>query len=346
MIAEPNINNAPDKKPNEAPAQQPPEAIQAPILRDAGPSFELPYLMEYTPEAMLAEIRRVAALVEYPVLSLRRFDRYGRVYSRTVINHFGSWRAALERAGLSHRYSGCHAGPRTAGRKSDDELLEEIRALAKAKGAGSLRTKDLEASEILSLSALRYRFGSIAKALAEAGVAQLCPTRRRTPAELHANLLALWRHYGRAPYMREVDQPPSAIHNGPYLRAYRTWKRALAAFVKRMKDDPLVKAGMAREAAAVETRRRNDRLREEDNRGIPLSLRFKVLQRDRFRCVACGASPVHDAGCKLQVDHIAPFSKGGRTEIGNLRTLCARCNLGKGARAEKEVHHRGAKARS
>lgn len=30
-----------------------------------------------------------------------------------------------------------------------------------------------------------------------------------------------------------------------------------------------------------------------------------------------------------QIDHIVPFSKGGKTNIENLRTLCKDCTLGK-----------------
>ena len=56
-------------------------------------------------------------------------------------------------------------------------------------------------------------------------------------------------------------------------------------------------------------------------------LRYRVMKRDGFRCVLCGATI--DDGVKLHVDHIVPVSKGGRTEMSNLRTLCERCNLGK-----------------
>lgn len=62
------------------------------------------------------------------------------------------------------------------------------------------------------------------------------------------------------------------------------------------------------------------------------SLRYEILKRDGFRCVLCGATAKD--GVKLHVDHIYPVSKGGRTERSNLRTLCERCNLGKGAKLE------------
>lgn len=62
------------------------------------------------------------------------------------------------------------------------------------------------------------------------------------------------------------------------------------------------------------------------------SLRYDVLARDGFRCQICGAT--QDDGRKLHVDHIVPVSHGGRTEMSNLRTLCDRCNLGKGSKIE------------
>ena len=58
------------------------------------------------------------------------------------------------------------------------------------------------------------------------------------------------------------------------------------------------------------------------------ALRYQVLTRDGHKCVICGATA--QDGVKLHVDHIVPVSKGGKTELNNLRTLCDRCNLGKG----------------
>ena len=57
-------------------------------------------------------------------------------------------------------------------------------------------------------------------------------------------------------------------------------------------------------------------------------IRYQVLLRDGERCVICGASAKD--GITLHIDHIKPLAKGGKTEMSNLRTLCERCNLGKG----------------
>lgn len=67
------------------------------------------------------------------------------------------------------------------------------------------------------------------------------------------------------------------------------------------------------------------------SRTISDKLRYQVLKRDNFKCCACGASPAKDPSVELHIDHIIPWSKGGKTELANLQTLCSRCNLGKGA---------------
>jgi len=73
------------------------------------------------------------------------------------------------------------------------------------------------------------------------------------------------------------------------------------------------------------------RMRAQYERGVmTASMRYDVLRRDSHRCVKCGASGKD--GAKLHVDHIVPVSKGGRTEMSNLQTLCERCNLGKSNR--------------
>lgn len=56
-------------------------------------------------------------------------------------------------------------------------------------------------------------------------------------------------------------------------------------------------------------------------------MRYNVLKRDGFRCCICGATA--NDGVKLEVDHIVPVSKGGKSTYDNLQTLCERCNRGK-----------------
>ena len=65
------------------------------------------------------------------------------------------------------------------------------------------------------------------------------------------------------------------------------------------------------------------------SRTISDKLRYQVLKRDNFKCCACGASPAKNPSVELHIDHIIPYSKGGKTIIENLQTLCSKCNLGK-----------------
>lgn len=63
-------------------------------------------------------------------------------------------------------------------------------------------------------------------------------------------------------------------------------------------------------------------------RGMSPRLRYLILQRDSFRCRACGSSADE---ATLHVDHIIPVSAGGKSTADNLQTLCQPCNAGKAA---------------
>jgi hypothetical protein len=65
-------------------------------------------------------------------------------------------------------------------------------------------------------------------------------------------------------------------------------------------------------------------------------LRFSILERDGFKCRACGRSP-REHNIKLHVDHIVPIAKGGLTEPRNLHTLCQDCNSGKSDKLVAEM---------
>ena len=64
------------------------------------------------------------------------------------------------------------------------------------------------------------------------------------------------------------------------------------------------------------------------NRHIPMSIRRQVWQRDEGCCSYRDFKSNRKCGSKhlLQVDHIQPFSLGGKHEIQNLRLLCANHN--------------------
>lgn len=63
---------------------------------------------------------------------------------------------------------------------------------------------------------------------------------------------------------------------------------------------------------------------------VTLSMREKVFARDNYRCRYCKTKG--SANNRLEVDHIYPISKGGKSTLNNLQTLCHRCNQKKGAK--------------
>ena len=64
------------------------------------------------------------------------------------------------------------------------------------------------------------------------------------------------------------------------------------------------------------------------------NIRYNVLKRDNYTCQICGASAKD--GAKLHVDHIIPISRGGKTVMSNLQTLCERCNIGKSNKMDED----------
>lgn len=58
-------------------------------------------------------------------------------------------------------------------------------------------------------------------------------------------------------------------------------------------------------------------------------LREAIKKRDNYTCCICGNSVFNEPNLLLEVDHIIPISKGGKTEACNLQTLCWRCNRAK-----------------
>lgn len=92
--------------------------------------------------------------------------------------------------------------------------------------------------------------------------------------------------------------------------------------------DDLVRA-MNRMRHARQQRTAYEQQRNTERAKMTDAIRVDVFRRDGYTCRFCGARP---PAVVLHVDHIVPVSRGGLTEMDNLQTLCASCNLGKGNR--------------
>jgi len=336
--------------------------------RKAGLDDALPV---YSDAAILEDLRRVSESFPDGPFTSEFYLAHGGRYSRTTFKRwFGGWRKALDAAGIGNRFGGPLTTERMRSQPgramSNEDILAQIRAISARLGKASLAGADIVANSKLTQSQLFRRFGSVSAALRQAGVEQVSHGRRHTEDEVFENLLEVWTHYGRPPAVSEMDRPPSTIGKNTYIHRYGGWRKALKAFVERANLEADAKpaldsnrdssvladpvnptespttgaAGTSRPQPASQittrprvTRREPTNISPTERRDPNIGLRFKVFQRDRFRCQLCGQSPASQLSCKLHVDHIIPFSKGGKTIFENLQTLCSHCNVGKSNRS-------------
>ena len=58
-------------------------------------------------------------------------------------------------------------------------------------------------------------------------------------------------------------------------------------------------------------------------------MRFSIYNRDNYRCRICGKNCRYSND--LEIDHIVPIARGGKSVYNNLQSLCRRCNKLKGS---------------
>jgi HNH endonuclease len=153
-----------------------------------------------------------------------------------------------------------------------------------------------------------------------------------------------------------MTAPLSRFSTRPYIDRFGNWSKALEKFIEVANQEPTeaelnpsmdssepisdsetnpnTNQEIVNEVKAVESKpkmsiRVEGVFKHKTKRDINLQKRWKVFNRDNFKCVSCGRSPAKDPNVELHVDHIKPWSKGGETVLENLQTLCATCNLGK-----------------
>jgi 5-methylcytosine-specific restriction endonuclease McrA len=240
---------------------------------------------------------------------------------------FGCWEKAMNAAGLSDRFDSSNKAV------SKEDIITELQAVSSKLGTKTFSREQFNANAPFKDSVIRKVFGTWRKAMVAAGLTANKLGQRYSDEECFENLLQVWTHYGRQPQHREMSHPPSIVGPKAYTLRWGTWTKALYAFVSRVNDD-LQSVNTSSEPKSQSSTALKSKTAERDSRDIRLGLRYTVLSRDRFKCVLCGNSPAISIDCHLHVDHIFPFSKGGKTEIDNLRTLCQRCNLGKSNRIE------------
>lgn len=289
--------------------------------------FELTTLESYSDENLLAELRRVTAELNGKSLTIEKFNELSRVHYTTLRRRFGSWKNALDLAGISEIIA-----PRTIP-LTREAVIASLRAFAIEFPGTPVTREEIAHRMGVDTNTITRKFGKWPDLLSEVGISSVPLGRRYTDEDCYENIVALWTHYGRQPNFAELNRPPSTVGSKAYVLRWGGWRAALGAFIKYVNQEPQAIQEITPEKSGFEIPASQTPL-VTSPRSISLSLRYKVLSRDKFRCVICGRSPAKDVNIELHVDHIHPWSKGGQNIEENLRTLCFDCNLGKGAKIE------------
>ncbi|MGA2121530.1 MAG: HNH endonuclease [Methanoregula sp.] len=225
----------------------------------------------------------------------------------------------------------------------EDKKIEALENAAKHFNYIEFSWRDFNKVSTISASAIKTHFGSWKKGLAalkkhlqQKGLnlspRPYAPQRIYSDKDLFDEMGRIWQKVGQRPSRTEWEASDPKISIGAYKKRFGSWTNACQKFIEFQIGGDILSDTFVRskeEDFVVHEKNGKVRYSKENSRNVSLSLRYKVLNRDHFKCVFCGKNPSTDFGTKLHIDHIIPFSKGGKSTLENLQTLCDSCNLGK-----------------
>lgn len=227
----------------------------------------------------------------------------------------------------------------------EDKILVELKKAAKHFNYIEFAWREFDKIADISANTVKKHFGSwkkgliaLKKHLQQKGLdlspRPYAPNRIYSDKELFDEMERIWQKVGQRPSRTEWEMSEPKIAYQTYKKRFGGWGNACLKFIEhKMGGDILADDFVLPEREEQKTQQENKvEYKKENSRNVSLSLRLAVLSRDNFRCVFCGKSPATDIGTKLHIDHIDPFSKGGKSTLENLQTLCEECNLGKSNR--------------
>lgn len=203
---------------------------------------------------------------------------------------------------------------------SNEALITDVQRVAKTLGRVSLRYHEYKSQERFSPNTVTRRFGGWNKAMELTGLTKVRQY-RISDEELFKNLEDIWIRLGRQPRREEISKSNSRYSGSAYEYRFKTWNAALRAFAAYINGPENSTSVEVIPQEPVGTR---------SPRVVSDRLRFRIMKRDHFKCQKCGRSPATDPTVILHIDHVKPWSMGGKTSEDNLETLCSKCNLGKG----------------
>jgi hypothetical protein len=262
-------------------------------------------------KAMLkAELQSIAEKSKGPRLDHPTYLKLGGTYcTATFMNHFGSWRKAVESVGRS-------AGPVGARNLSNEDFFGELQRVWETLGRQPTAS-EMKSLGNISAKSFHVRFGSWTKA-----IHAFCEDRADTGVD-ECNVLGSSDTSAISSY--DASNRPFAV------------PQVAPSAVTAATDDemPQVIERSRLNAAHAEAEAGVEYIVMTTPRLPSPKLRFRVLSRDCFRCVYCGRGPASHPDVVLHVDHKTAYSRGGETIFDNLQATCSVCNLGKSDSGDK-----------
>jgi hypothetical protein len=288
--------------------------------------FELnEYHRNVSNEELINDVKRTANHAGKNTLTSDEYSKLGKFHSTTLVRRFGSWKKVLELSNLETK------GHSFAYTFNDDDVKKDLYRVAKIYDKETLTKKEYDKYGKYHSSTLMKRYNGRWNDILSLANMKVNLNRNFSDEDLFEEIERIWILLGRQPTTTDIKKGISKYSLNSYSRRFGGWRNALQAFVDYINDDE----GDLREQSFNVEERGNasetnlEVVQHKTPRDVNLKLRFKTLQRDNFKCCACGASPAKDTSVELHIDHIIPWSKGGETVIDNLQTLCSKCNLGK-----------------
>ena len=289
-------------------------------------------------EELINDVINTARNLGVTSLTVKKYSQNGNFYSSTLIRRFGSWKKVLT---LCHLDLKNHSFRVNA---SNDDIIKDVIRVKNIYKKDTITRQEYDAYGVFRGGTL-FRHGMTWNQILQMCGLELNENRNISNENIFAEIERLWIKLGRQPTTTDIRNGESIYSLNTFTRHFGGWRNALIAFIKLVNEkdeqDPVadeqnpavteipLNPSLPESALIVQDVETGDTQKHKTPREPNLRLRFKVLQRDQFRCCSCGASPAKDPGVELHVDHIFPWSKGGEKVLENLQTLCSRCNGGK-----------------
>jgi len=288
------------------------------------------YHQGITDDEIIEDIRKVSSEYGDRYLSMRAYNAKGKYSGTTILSHFGTWRNVQVKLGLRTTRNAVEMK-----RITDNELINDLLHVAKIIESSKVTSTQYYKEGKFSAPTILERFGSWSKFIEKAGLERTDFIKLITNNELFEELERIWILLGKQPTTTDMKKGISKYSLDTYMRRFGGWRNSLIAFVEYInsndneeKEDCTIERNIS-EKKEICIKNEYKKYLKRTTRNINLKLRFRVLQRDNFKCCFCGSSPAKDPNIELNVDHIVPWTNGGETIIDNLQTLCSKCNLGK-----------------